>query len=182
MIVYKELNENEICRNLFDGFIRRQIVGKCYRMENDKWVIRDDPFIDDWSEEDYAFLVKCLKNTVKTGGFVCGAFSGGELKGFVSVEPDLWENEYLDLSSIHVSEDMRGNGMGKNLFSLAVNWAKKKGADKLYISSHSAVETQAFYRGLGCIDAKKLNKKHIESEPYDCQLEYVIKLCKSSGI
>lgn len=177
MIIYRQLNENEICTKLFDGFIRRQIVGKCYRRENDKWVIKNDPFIDDWSEEDYKFLVKCLKNTAETGGFVYGAFSGGKLKGFVSVEPDLWENEYLDLSSIHVSEDMRGRGIGKELFSLAVKWAERKGVDKLYISSHSAIETQAFYRGLGCIDAKVINKRHADAEPYDCQLEYVIKPC-----
>lgn len=37
-------------------------------------VIKSDPFIDDWSEEDYAFLVSCLKNTLATGGFVYGAF------------------------------------------------------------------------------------------------------------
>ena len=177
MITYRELSENKICRELFYGFIRRQVVGKCYRRENSAWVIKDDPFIDDWSEEDYTFLVKCLKNTVGRGGFVCGAFSDGKLKGFVSVEPDLWENEYLDLSSIHVSEDMRGKGIGKKLFSLAAKWAGGKGADKLYISSHSAVETQAFYRGLGCIDGKMINKKHTDAEPYDCQLEYVIKPC-----
>lgn len=177
MIKYKELSENDICIELFAGFIRHQVVEKCYRRENNKWVIKDDPFIDDWSEADYKFLVKCLKNTAATGGFVCGAFLDGILKGFVSVEPGLWENEYLDLSSIHVSEDMRGKGIGKKLFSLAVKWAENRGANKLYISSHSAVETQAFYRGLGCFDAKLMNKKHTDAEPYDCQLEYVIKPC-----
>jgi predicted N-acetyltransferase YhbS len=37
------------------------------------------------------------------------------LKGFSSVEPDLFgkNKEYLDLSSMHVSEDMRGKGIGK---------------------------------------------------------------------
>lgn len=177
MITYRKLKESEICRELFDGFIRRQIVGKCWRRENDKWVIKNDPFIDDWSEKDYKFLVKCLKNTAETGGFVYGAFLDGKLKGFVSVEPDLWENEYLDLSSIHVSEEMRGKGMGKKLFFEAVKWAAKKGADKLYISAHSAAETQAFYRDLGCVDAQLLNQKHAEAEPYDCQIEYVIKPC-----
>ena len=73
-MIYKELKESEICSELFSGFIRHQTVNECFRRENDKWVIKNDPFIDDWSESDYKFLVKCLKNTVKTGGFVYGAF------------------------------------------------------------------------------------------------------------
>lgn len=177
MITYRELSENEICRALFDGFIRRQVVGKCYRRENDTWVVKDDPFIDDWSEEDYKFLVKCLKNTARTGGFVYGAFSDDILKGFVSVEPDFWKDEYLDLSSIHVSADIRGKGIGKVLFTAAKKWAEEKGAKKLYISAHSAVETQYFYRSVGCVDAQVTNKKHADAEPYDCQMEYVIKTC-----
>ena len=110
------MNENEICKELFNGFIRHQVVTKCYRREKDKWVIKDDPFIDDWSESEYKILVDCLKNTVRTGGLVCGAFLKGILKGFVSVESELWCDEYLDLSAIHISEEMRGKGIGKTLF------------------------------------------------------------------
>ena len=70
------------------------------------------------------------------------------LKGFVSVEASLFggSQKYLDLTSIHVSEDMRGTGIGRELFLSAKKWAKGKGAAKLYISAHSSVETQAFYR------------------------------------
>ena len=50
-------------------------------------------------------------------------------------------------------------------------WAKQKGAKKLYISAHSAVESQAFYKSMGCVEAEVYNKKHVEDEPYDCQLE-----------
>lgn len=77
-----------------------------------------------------------------------GAFYNGNLKGFVSVEPDLFggEQNYLDLTSIHVSEDMRSKGIGAALFIAAKEWAKKNGAHKLYISAHSAVESQAFYK------------------------------------
>ncbi|MEN2598616.1 GNAT family N-acetyltransferase, partial [Acinetobacter baumannii] len=72
-------------------------------------------------------------------GFVYAAFYDGVLKGFVSVESGLFgkEQKYLDLSSIHVSEDMRHSGIGKTLFLAAKEWAKKHGAEKLYISAHS---------------------------------------------
>ncbi len=81
------------------------------------------------------------------------------------------EQRYLDLSSIHVSEDMRGQGIGKSLFLAAKEWAKSRGAKKLYISAHSAVESQAFYKAMGCVEAQGYNQMHVEAEPYDCQLE-----------
>ncbi|MBP3702194.1 MAG: GNAT family N-acetyltransferase [Lachnospiraceae bacterium] len=174
ILQYRSLYENEISRELFQDFVRHQKVTKCWRKENGKWVIKDAPFVDDWSEEDYRVLVSCLKNTVATGGFVYAAFSKGRLKGFVSVEPDLFggKYQYLDLSSIHVSEDMRNRGIGKTLFKAAKEWAKSKGAKRLYISAHSAVESQAFYKKMGCVEAKVYHQKHVEEEPYYCQLEY----------
>lgn len=172
-IQYRSLCENEINRELFRHFIRHQEVTDCWRREDGKWVIKSAPFTDDWSEEDYGILVDCLRKTVSTGGFVQGSFCDGHLKGFVSVEPELFggEHRYLDLSSIHVSEDMRGRGIGSILFAMAREWAGKKGAGKLYISAHSAVESQAFYKAMGCVEAKVYNRKHVEEEPYDCQLE-----------
>ncbi len=173
MIQYRRLYEDEICRELFRDFIRHQKVTKCWRKEKGEWLIKDAPFIDDWTEADYRILVSCLKNTIVTGGFVYAAFYSGMLKGFVSVEPALFggEQKYLDLSSIHVSEDMRGRGIGKKLFLAAKEWAKENGADKLYISAHSAVESQAFYKKMGCVEAQVYNQRHVEAEPYDCQLE-----------
>lgn len=175
-ISYRTICADEICRELFCGFIRHQDVVRCWRRENGAWVIKDDPFIDDWSEPDYAFLISCLKNTADTGGFVYAAFCDGLLKGFVSVEPDLFGGAqgYLDLSSIHVSEDMRHKGIGKMLFLAAKRWAREKGAKKLYISAHSAVETQDFYSAMGCAAAQVPDQHHMEAEPFDCQLECVL--------
>ena len=104
---------------------------------------------------------------------VYAAFVGGVLKGFTSVEAGLFggEQRYLDLTSIHVSQDMRGGGMGRALFRLARDWARAHGARKLYISAHSAVESQAFYRSLGCVEAEVYHQGHAEAEPFDCQLE-----------
>lgn len=172
-VQYRALTEEEICLELFGQFIRRQEVSKCWRREQGAWVVKDAPFIDDWSEEDYQFLVRCLKNTVRTGGLVYAAFCGGVLKGFASVEPELFgsEGQYLDLTSLHVSGDMRGRGIGRELFLAACRWARGHGARKLYISGHSAVETQAFYSAMGCVEAEEYNQSHVEAEPFDCQLE-----------
>jgi len=176
MIEYRTLREQEIDRDLFHYFIRHQVVTDCLRRERGAWVVRSDPFIDDWTEEDYAFLIDCLRNTVRTGGFVCGAFLDGKLKGFTSVEGGFFggENRYLDLSSLHVSEDMRREGIGKALLLAAAQWARIQGAKKLYISAHSAIESQSFYRAMGCVEAAEYNQKHVAAEPYDCQMEYAL--------
>ena len=176
MVQYRTLRENELCRELFGGFIRHQVVTKCWRREKGEWVIREDPFIDDWTEADYRTLISCLKNTVSTGGVVYGAFIAGTLKGFASVEPDFMgkEGQYLDLSSIHVSEDARGTGIGRALFLMAKEWARARGAKKLYISAHSAVETQAFYRSMGCVEALEYDRRHVDREPFDCQMVCVL--------
>ena len=164
MVKYRALYAEEICRELFKDFIRHQIVTKCWRKEKGKWIIKDAPFIDDWTEKDY---------TIRSNGLVYGAFYDGKLKGFISVEPEIFGDEqgYCDLSSIHISEDMRNKGIGRTLFLAAKEWAKQRGAKKLYISAHSAVESQAFYKSMGCVEAKVYNQKHVEDEPYDCQLE-----------
>lgn len=176
MLEYRDITLEELNMDLFSDFIRRQVVTKVWRRENDEWVIKEEPFIDDWSQEDYAFGIFCIRNTVKTGGLLYGAFSDGKLKGFVSVESELFggEQKYLDLTSIHVSADMRGNGIGRQLFQKAKEWAKAHSAEKLYISSHSAVESQAFYKSMGCVEAELYNKEHIEKEPFDIQLECLL--------
>ena len=178
MIQYRTLQSDELCLDLFRSFIRHQVVSKCWRKENNQWIIKEDPFVDDWNEADYRTLIACLQNTIATGGLVYAAFNQEKLKGFVSVEADLFggEQKYLDLSSIHISEDMRNQGIGTTLFLVAKEWARKKGANKLYISAHSSVESQAFYRKMGCTEATVYNQKHVENEPYDCQLE--CSLCK----
>ena len=170
---YRSLQEKEIERELFCDFIRRQVVTKCWRKEKGEWVIKDAPFIDDWTEQDYQVLIECLKGTAASGGLVYGAFYEGRLKGFIAVLPEIFggENKYIDLAAIHVSQDMRGTGIGRVLFKEAKRWAKEKGAEKLYISAHSAVESQAFYKRMGCVEAKWYKKEHVEEEPFDCQLE-----------
>lgn len=81
MTEIRTVREEEIAPALFRHFIRHQVVTKCWRKEKGDWVIRDIPFIDDWNKEAYEELVSCLKHTVRTGGFLCGAFQNGQLKG-----------------------------------------------------------------------------------------------------
>ena len=175
MIEYRELGPS-VSREIFSAFIRLQVVTKCWRKIDGRWVIKDAPFIDDWSEEDCLQGVAHLNDLLAHGGFVMGAFNNGELKGFVSVDarPIGGRGEYLDMTNIHISADLRGHGIGRHLFNSAADWARAQGAEKLYISAHSAVESQAFYKAMGCVDAQYISKRHAEKEPYDRQLEFVL--------
>lgn len=173
---YRELTTGELSVELFDNFERKQVVSDCRRKVDGEWTVLTDPFVDDWSDDDYAYLVECLKRTLDNGGVVWGAFVDDELKGFASVERKAFgsEGQYMELTSLHVSNDMRRRGMGAVLFLLSADFARNLGVKKLYISSHSAVETQAFYQAMGCVEAKEYSEGAVHREPTDCQLEYVL--------
>lgn len=176
--VYKKLMENEITLGLFSNFDRYQAVSKCWRKIEGAWVLKDIVFQEQWGTKNYESLVECLQRTVKTGGEVYGAFSENLLVGFASIENELFgsEKEYLQLSSLHVSNEYRGRGIGKELFFIMTKEAKVKGAKKLYMSTHSSEETQAFYKQVACIEAIEYNGELFEQEPYDCQLEYTLEI------
>ena len=84
-----------------------------YRLQNQRLIQLKDlkqQFQDlKKQENDYQKLIFCLKNTIASDGFVYAAFYDGKLKGFVSVESEIFGGKqgYCDLSSIHISEDMR---------------------------------------------------------------------------
>lgn len=185
-IIYRELDAGEISASLFQTFIRRQVVNLCYRHPDATasdpgkaagWVVRPDPFVDDWTDDDHTRVAADLLRIANAGGLAYGAFVPAEsnadrLVGFVSVEPEIFgERRYMDLSHLHVSEDMRGRGIGGKLLEYAKLWAAKQGALRLYISAHSALESQNFYRRRGCVDAVEPQDEHIADEPFDCQLE-----------
>lgn len=172
----REILAQELDITLFSDFHRHQQVSQCWRKVNGNWIIMDNPFTEDWGEQEYRFLVQCLQNTIASGGVVYGAFLEGKLKGFVSVESTFFgsKKQYLELSSIHVSEECRGCDIGRKLMDAAKEWAKRQGAQKLYISAHSAVESQAFYQAMGCREAEEYNQASVEKEPCDCQLEVLV--------
>ncbi len=174
MINYRELNYNEISPELFNYFDRYQKVERCWRKENGEWLLKEISFEENWDDKDYIYLVECLKSTLATGGAVYGAFKDMTLVGFSSVESEFFGKklEYLQLSSIHVSNKYRGYGIGRELFQLSADRARLMGAKKLYISAHSSEKTQAFYKSMNCTEALEYNQRLADSEPSDCQLEY----------
>lgn len=175
-IEYRQLKLEDCPDDLLSGFNRYQEVTKCWRKEGDEWVIKDDPFVDDWDDADKRSKTESIRWCIDHGGYVFGAFSVNSLIGIAQIGGSVFgvENDYINLGRLHVSYEYRNQGIGRRLFNMAGKKAAEMGAKKLYISSHPSVETQAFYKSAGCVHAMEINLSLAEEEPFDCQLECLL--------
>ncbi|MDL2287551.1 GNAT family N-acetyltransferase [Eubacteriales bacterium OttesenSCG-928-G02] len=176
-IKYKQLEVNDLSPDIFNNFNRYQEVKKCWRKKDNSWILIDHPFIEDWSIEQKKQLATVyLPGTIKNGGIVAGAFDGENLIGFFALAGDLIgsRKQYIRLISLHVSNEYRNKGIGKNLFNLCANAAKATKAEKLYISTHSSQESHAFYRAMNCIHAEEIIPELYKKEPFDVHMEYIL--------
>lgn len=176
MITYKKLGIEEIDHDFLKNFNRYHDVKKCWRKDNNEWVLKNIAFIEQWNEKDKADIVKELQDTIEQGGSVIAAYHDLELLGFASVEGKKIgsKEQYAILHQIQIDYGHRGKGIGRVLFLMECQFAKSLGASKLYISAHSSEETQAFYTRMGCVDAQEIDAKLYELEPYDRHMEYLL--------
>ena len=172
----KELSFNDINTTLLDSFSRYQKIERCWRKDDGKWVLKNNPYIEDWNNEKRQQIINGLHICKQQGGIVLGAFYDNKLIGFSSIGSTMFGEvkQYIELIMMQVSHEYRNKGIGKKLFFLTVKKAKEKGAKKLYISAHSSEESQAFYRAVGCVEAQEINGQIAENEPFDCQMEYAL--------
>ena len=101
-------------------------------------------------------------------------FKEDTLIGYATVDKELIgkQEKYVLLDQLFVSQNQRGNGIGKALFMLCAKQAKEYGAEKLFLCAGSAENTIAFYHKRGCVAAAEKNEKLYEEDPRDIQLEY----------
>ena len=175
-ITYQKLCKNHLHDEVLDKFNRYQKVSRCWRKQNDEWVLIDHPYIEDWDLEKKRNIVSELVNCVNNNGVVYGAIIDNTLIGFSCISAYFFGKniEYLELLMMQVSTEYRNKGIGKQLFKLIADSARQLGAKKIYISAHSSEESQAFYRAVGSVDAVEINQVIARNEPFDCQMEYVL--------
>ncbi len=175
-VTYAPLTAEQFTPRSLDGFIRRQHVTRCWRRVDGALVLCPAEYIDDWTlEERHQFALEIL-TTLRDGGAAFGAFSGGSVVGFAAVAGQRLgsRKQYADLSLFYVSEPFRGRGIGKKLFRISCGTARGMGAERLYISAHSAQEVIAAYRALGCVEAEEPDPHHAAAEPCDVQMERLL--------
>ncbi|MBE5775600.1 MAG: GNAT family N-acetyltransferase [Clostridiales bacterium] len=102
-----------------------------------------------------------------------GAFIDERIVGFATVSHHIFgaTARYAELVCFQISEEYRRQGIGRKLFSMACEEARRLDADKLYISGHSSKDSQAAYRALGCTLAEEVNEGLAAEEPFDVQME-----------
>ncbi|WP_349408963.1 GNAT family N-acetyltransferase [Pseudalkalibacillus sp. SCS-8] len=173
-IRYKDLQVKDLHNRLLEVFNRYQVTQQVWHKEEGNFSVRDDHFIDEWDDTHKARVIQDLKRCIEKGGAVIGAFADDKLVGFANVEGERFgsRNQYVELPYIHVSNEYRKHGIGKELFKRCCEKASDLGAEKVYIGAHPAVETQHFYRSLGCTYAEEINQRIYEKEPLDMQLEF----------
>jgi len=175
-VMVRPLTLADLPPDALKDFQRHQVTRRVKYLEQGEYKIKDDCFVDEWTEAQKRRAVQDLRQCLEQGGFVAGAIADGALVGFANVEnlPLGSRKQYLELRYIHVSREYRGQGLGKQLFRLCCDGARQRGAEKLYIGAHPAVETQEFYAALGCIPAAEVIPEIFAKEPLDIQLEYVL--------
>lgn len=176
IINYKLMDISILQTTNLKKFNRYQETNRVWYKDNEQFRIKADHFIDQWDDDKKALVLQDLEKCIKMGGIVAGAFLEEELIGFATVEGELFgsKQEYRELTYIHVSNEFRNGGIGKNLFQLCCKKAKEIGTKKLYIAAHPSEETQHFYRKLGCTFAVEINQTIFDKEPLDIQLEFVL--------
>ena len=97
------------------------------------------------------------------------AIENDEVVGFIGLKKDLVES-YMILDLMQVSAACRGQGIGRKLFDIGKEEARKAGAKALYISACSSEETIAFYKAMGAKLTDCPIKEIAEDEPYDLQM------------
>lgn len=177
MIVIERLSRANFDAHSLDHFVRHQWVEECWRNVDGTWKLMPISFTEDWSAEQRREIAADVAVHMERDQTAFGAFDGRKIVGFVTVSHEFFGStaKYAELVCFQVSEPYRRMGIGRRLFRSACEAAKELGAEKLYISGHSARESQAAYRALGCVHAEEINRKLAAEEPYDVQLEYALK-------
>ncbi len=171
-VLKQENLKNEALENLN----RYQETTRIKYISNGEILEKDESFIDEWDKDRKIDIVKYLVDLINRQGIVIGAYIKNKLIGFTAIESEFFgsENQYLELTFAHVSKDYRGLGIGEKLMDKSKEEALNKGAKKLYLGTHPSIESQGFYKKVGCGLAEEINKDIYDREPLDLQLELIL--------
>ena len=97
------------------------------------------------------------------------AMENDRVVGFIGLKKAFVE-PYMILDLMQVSAACRGQGIGRKLFDIGKEEARKAGAKALYISACSSEETIAFYKAMGAELTDCPIKEIAEAEPCDLQM------------
>jgi predicted N-acetyltransferase YhbS len=157
---------------------RTEEISQAYVVQDGELVLKEvDWRIGKWPLEEGDFNVQQhvdqFTPILEEGGVLLGAFDGEKLVGIGVLRYQLTET-MAQLALLHVSQEYRGQGVGKSLTQEMFRLARKHGATYIYVSSIPTRNSVDFYKGQGF---RLTNTPHPElfvQEPEDihmvCQL------------
>jgi len=166
MITFELLTKENMTEYSLDDYDRTQQVHRVYRKINNEYELINDEWIMDWSLEKKRDVAKTL---FIQDYIAVGAMENGRIIGFASVKRELHEDSII-LDMMQVARSYRGQGIGKKLFDLAKELARKADAKQLYISAFSSEDTIAFYKSMGCVITDNPIIELVKEEPCDLQM------------
>ena len=162
----KRLSPSNFSETSLDGFVRTHHVKNVYRKNGNEYMLVEKPYTEEWSIDEKREIAARISGN----DFVSYIAIDREcVIGFVALRKELIYGHMI-LEELHISEKYRGNGIGKKLFSVALEEAQRAGAKTLYISACSSEETIAFYKAMGAYLTCNPISKMVEKEPYDLQM------------
>ncbi len=177
MMIYKELKITDLVLELLNDFDRHEKIYRAWRLRDDgSEYLKDIYYEENWDNNELLCICNELKSTFEKGGSVFAAFDESKLVGFASLENEFFgsKKQYIQLSNLHITNSHRHKGIGKTLFNMCIDKARELKASKVYISASSCENAQTFYRCMGCILTKEVNKKLYNLEPFDYHMEYIL--------
>jgi len=185
-ITCRAMTVDDLHVHMMDDFDRHQEITHVMRKNGRVKKLRK-PRVEDWPAEGKTGFVRNFIYHVYVRQFFGGepkvfaAFRDGQVVGFA-----YWrciENQKLKrgkakdfaiLDRLFVSRECRRMGLGRQLFELCAQAARAEGAPMLYISTEPAVETQAFYRSVGCVKTRTDLGPVMRAPKHDIPLEYAL--------
>jgi len=157
---------------------RREVIHNIYQLHNGELVLIPEYFdVQGWPPDEVEQYTPILLDCFDRGGTFWGAFEDGKIVGVAVLESKFLgvNNDTLQLKFLHISHEHRKQGLGKELFHLAVKRAISLGAKKMYISALPSENAVNFYIHLGCALATEIDAELFALEPEDIHLEYLIR-------
>jgi predicted N-acetyltransferase YhbS len=154
---------------------RREVIENVYYLIDGKLVLKPEHYdVQGWPPGERELYTPMLLESFDRGGWCYGLFDEGRLVAAAVLDNNLLGpgKDLVQLKALHVSCRYRGQGLGRRLFALASEQARKLGAKGLYISATPSEHTIQFYLGLGCIVTPTPDPELFALEPEDIHLEW----------
>jgi predicted N-acetyltransferase YhbS len=154
---------------------RSEVIEALYYFTDKALVLKPEHYdVTGWPPGEAEKYTPLLEACYDHGGWFYGLFDDQKLLGAAVLESRFIgkSKDQLQLKFLHISNRFRGNGWGKQLFNLAADEARRRGAKGLYISATPSERTINFYLRLGCQVVSEPDPGLWALEPEDIHLEY----------